>query len=229
MQHSSTTFGNSMTSGSGGTSSLAFLDLPLGDGKDTDSEIRYFDALEHQEHEPLHFEEKTLIPGPRADQGPSGWGPRVKKARRPAAPAEAWPQSRARKGSDWLSTVFLVALVLPLGAALGHFVSPAPPVVVLSPEFLEFDTVTVGETRALQLTLENRGEKPLEILGLTLTGADFGLGTEDCRAGALAPGATCDIQLAFRPSEMGPRKAELLVRSNGVDDLRVLPLLGTGG
>lgn len=217
-------------------SGALFLDLPLGDDADEGTEVRYFDALAPgTEVAPIVPE----IPAPAClslhhRRGLAGWGPRVQRRRAPRVVFEAAPSSRVRSTSHgtgrWLLALLILA-VLPLGVALGYYLSPAPPVAVLSPELLDFGAVAIGETVERQATLENRGEQVLKVVEVALIGgggAEFALLAEGCRGAVLEPGTSCPLRVAFRPMVEGSRRGEVVLRSNAVDGLRVLPLLGEG-
>jgi len=217
-------------------SGASFLDLPLGPDTDGGLEIRYFDA------HPPDSDVIPIVPKVSAPAGPSpglhqglgGWGPRVRRRRAPRAVFESSSSSdtgRASHGKGRWLVALLILATLPLGAALGYFLSLAPPVAVLSPELLDFGTVAVGETVERQAKLENRGEQVLSVVEVALSGgetADFALLAEGCRGAVLENGASCPLRVAFRPTAKGGRRAELLLRSNAVDGLRVLLLLGEG-
>jgi hypothetical protein len=213
-----------------------FLDLPLGPATEDGSEVRYFDALA------VGSDVVPIVPrfsqpiGPSQDlhEGLGGWGPRVRRRRAPQVDFESsrWRndgRSSHSKGR-WLVALLILA-ALPLGAALGYSLRLTPPVVVLSPEFLDFGVVAVGEIVELRATLENRGEQDLEVADIALVEegtVDFTLHSEGCRRAVLKPGVSCLVRLAFRPSEEGVRRAEVVLRSNAVDGIRVLPVLGRG-
>lgn len=212
------------------------LDLPLSPDPDGSSELRTFDAHSPNSDIPaiVPAVPNHALPSRPGDEQVQSWGPRVRRRRVPQAVFEApsAPDGRRRShGSGHWLVALLILAALPLGAALGYFLSLAPPVAVLSPELVDFGAVAVGEMAERQATLENRGEQVLRVLEVTLTGggaADFALLAEACRGAILKPHEGCLLRVAFRPGALGGRRAEILLRSNAVDGIRVLPILGEG-
>ncbi len=107
--------------------------------------------------------------------------------------------------------------------------------VTLSPNPATFPTAEpVGTASApLAITVTNSGGAPLTVntsTGLTIGGADagdFSLGTNTCTA-ALAPAATCTINVIFTPTVIGTRNATLSVASTAFGVPQVA-LQGVGG
>src|SRR5207247_4077641 len=75
---------------------------------------------------------------------------------------------------------------------------------------VDFGPVGVGATsRDARLTFQNLGATPATISAVNVVGAAAGdvvLAT-DCTGAVLAPGATCNVDLRFRPTTIGPRAA----------------------
>jgi hypothetical protein len=59
------------------------------------------------------------------------------------------------------------------------------------------------------VTLTNTSEQPLPILSITIAGQDFNQ-TNDCPS-ALAPGASCTIEVMFVPTASGTRNGSLII------------------
>jgi len=113
------------------------------------------------------------------------------------------------------------------------------PVVTLSPTSLGFGSVTVGTTSATQtLTVRNTGTAPLNVTAVTRNGsnaADFLLTTATatpCVGVSVAPGASCTVQVSFKPSATGLRSATLTLTHNPAGASQAtsstVPLSGTG-
>ncbi len=105
-----------------------------------------------------------------------------------------------------------------------------PATLSANPTSLAFPTQAVGAVPApLTLTLTNSGGVPAARLGFQITGsASFTTGATTCTA-ALAPAASCTVQVIFTPSTAGSSLATLTITSStaGVTPLTV-PLSGAG-
>jgi len=155
---------------------------------------------------------------PADDAPPSGDGP-------PEPPA------RSRRRSEWLWLLLLV-VALPLGAAAGYLLRPGPPVAVASAELVEVGTVRVGASgEAPAVVVSNRGESPLAVSELRLTGseaADFRVLADGCTGSLVAPGAGCEVRVGFVPGAAGRRRGRLELHSDAANSPLRLPLLGSG-
>lgn len=108
--------------------------------------------------------------------------------------------------------------------------------VATSPTSWSFGTVRVGrQSKATTVTVRNAGTGSLHVGSLTLTGAnpgDFaivsGAGT-NCANATLQVGATCTVQVVFRPTATGARSASLSIASDDPASPAGVPLTGTGG
>jgi subtilisin family serine protease/chitodextrinase len=102
------------------------------------------------------------------------------------------------------------------------------PSVQLAPGVLAFGSVAVGASAVQAVTLANAGNAVLEGIGLAVTpGADFSIASSTCGA-SLAPGASCEIAIAFAPSAPVARSGALSVASNAPGSPHLVPLGGTG-
>ncbi len=80
-------------------------------------------------------------------------------------------------------------------------------------------------------TITNTGTAPLQITGLTFTGADpqdFLITANSC-LGAIQPAASCAISVAFAPQGSGTRTATLSIVGNDPAGPASVTLAGTGG
>jgi hypothetical protein len=97
------------------------------------------------------------------------------------------------------------------------------------PDRGDFGGVAVGAMGMAQtFTVRNNGGSPLNMPMITLGGAapgDFTIGMNMCM-GAVAPGATCTVQVNFAPKAAGLRNASLLVTAGTLQTSA--PLSGTG-
>jgi predicted outer membrane repeat protein len=109
---------------------------------------------------------------------------------------------------------------------LGSFESG--PTADLSSLAVNFGDQQIGTTSGVQsVTLTNNGPVELVINDIALGGTNAGdfTETDDC-AGALAPGATCNMDTTFTPSEEGARSAEITVDT--ILGVQIIALTGNG-
>ncbi len=94
----------------------------------------------------------------------------------------------------------------------------------------DFGPVPVGTPYTKQLGIRNSGAEALNPLTIAITGtnaSDFSQ-TSNCES-TLAAGASCNIQLTFKPSVLGTRSATLtLTSTNAANSPQTVPLTGTG-
>ncbi len=79
--------------------------------------------------------------------------------------------------------------------------------------------------------LTSSGTVGVTISGLSISGpdaADFAIVSEDCPAGVLAPGASCDVTLSATPSVAGSRAGGLVISDDSVRSQRTIALTASG-
>jgi hypothetical protein len=110
-----------------------------------------------------------------------------------------------------------VSILLNLGAV---------PSVSLSPTSLSFPTQTIGTTSAVQrVTLTNTGTAALTISSITASGPFV----ERNGCGSNIPlGASCNINVQFRPLARGPASGSITVTDNAPNSPQTVALTGTG-
>jgi len=100
----------------------------------------------------------------------------------------------------------------------------------LSPTYLSFGSVAVGTASAAKtVTLTNVGTSALTIAGIAITGtnvADFAQ-THTCGS-SLAAGASCAINVKFKPTASGTRAAALSVSDSAAGSPQKVALYGVG-
>ncbi len=97
----------------------------------------------------------------------------------------------------------------------------------LSPSSLTFTALVVGSTSSPQaISVSNSGGANVNLQPATVS-ADYVLAANSCGA-ALAPGATCIIQVAFRPTASGDRPGQLVIPANVSGGQAVAALDGNG-
>jgi len=108
---------------------------------------------------------------------------------------------------------------------------PTPPTLVLAPASLSFGVVIVGTTSGPQVeTLTNPGGSELVINDVTITGTNTTDFDQSSTCGSsLGAGASCTINVAFTPSQLGPRSASITITDDAVAGSQSLSLAGVGG
>ena len=133
-----------------------------------------------------------------------------------------------------MSNFFRLAALL-IGAVLfstgSHAQTPPPFVQIsLTPTSLTFATLVIGTPGAAQqVTVKNVGPLPVLIGAIRLSGAngsDFAV-TQNCPQ-LFLDGATCTINVTFKPTAAGVRSASLDICDDSLTSARSVPLTGTG-
>ena len=97
----------------------------------------------------------------------------------------------------------------------------------LSASILTFGNEVVGTTSPAQaLMLSNYGTTALNIASVAVT-ADFGE-TDTCSGSSLASGASCTINVTFKPSTAGSASGTLSVTDDALSSPQIVLLSGTG-
>jgi hypothetical protein len=103
--------------------------------------------------------------------------------------------------------------------------TPNAPVLSASPSSLTFATQALNTTSASQaVTITNTGTAAATVSGVSVTG-DFAQ-TNTC--GSIAVGASCVVNVTFRPTASGTRTGTLTVTSNANNSPTTVALSGTG-
>jgi len=153
-------------------------------------------------------------------------------ANNPGVISNAFAANRGGMGSLF-NGKFSAAEIADLAAFIGNPDVTSAPAATLAPTSLAFGGTTVGQaSTALSTTLTNSGNAALNISALAVGGAnpgDFSISGGNCAAGAsVAAGASCNVQLVFRPTGAGARGAALNVSHNATGGTSSVALSGTG-
>lgn len=104
-----------------------------------------------------------------------------------------------------------------------------------SPASLDFGNQGVQTFgNPLRVTLTNNTDKPIGISGIDIAedGEDFVIdtnyGNDDCTAGAIEAGKSCNIRVAFFPLLAGTRTSFLLIAYDDADHPQKISLKGNG-
>jgi len=105
-------------------------------------------------------------------------------------------------------TILLLCLSLTSGAALAGVVH------TVNPTTFDYGDQLVGTASSAQtFTFTNEsGVSTINVTSVDLSGTnvgDFSIDSEDCTAGGIGPGATCDVDVSFGPTATGARSAAL--------------------
>lgn len=131
-----------------------------------------------------------------------------------------------------LSWAVCIGLLISAGAAQYGSLSPDPSTtagtfVKLEPESLDFGSQLVG-SQALPktVTVMNTGNSSIAIADILTSGIDFSQ-TNTCTQ-HLQPGASCAIQVSFKPAIGGERTATLQIDDSAPGSPQRVILTGTG-
>ena len=106
------------------------------------------------------------------------------------------------------------------------------PEAVVSPELLDFGQVPLGDTGGpLSVTVTSVGWPRLAIASVKKAGAnpgDFPVTDDGCSDATLRRGASCEIGVGFRPTEVGRRTATLVIADNTDASPHRVRLIGEG-
>jgi hypothetical protein len=144
-----------------------------------------------------------------------------------SSPAGTYPITCSGQSSTNYSITYVPG-TLTITAA----VSQGVPIASVAPGCISFGDVLVGTNCPTQpATLTNIGTASLTVYGITIIGpqaADFSQ-TNNCGT-SLAAGASCTINVGFKPSTVGPETATLSLNdnSNNVNSTQTVGLIGAG-
>ena len=107
--------------------------------------------------------------------------------------------------------------------------------IAMSPESLNFGTVTLGNTSQSQTVTLTNVATPVAVSIYTIgfggpAAADYLITNNTCARRMLQPGESCTIDVAFMPSVLGTRQAKLSVKHSGTGQTpQTVRLTGVGG
>lgn len=106
------------------------------------------------------------------------------------------------------------------------------PVASVSPAGVDFGTVVLkSKSNPVTVAVTNTGTSALHMGKESLSGTakgDYTISSENCQNQTLAPGATCQVTLVFRPSALGARSATLSFTDDAPGSPQAVQLTGTG-
>jgi Ca2+-binding RTX toxin-like protein len=122
----------------------------------------------------------------------------------------------------------------PVLTADGEAPPPPPPtptpIATVTPTSLSFGSQTVNTTSAaLSVTVTNTGTGDLTVDDATLSGTDAAMfGRSNGCTGALAPNASCTVDVTFTPASDGAKTATLSIAHNAAGTPSTVALSGSG-
>jgi hypothetical protein len=133
---------------------------------------------------------------------------------------------------NWFSPAICIGLLLASAGAQDANTSTKYPgaiasVVKLEPESLDFGSHPVGtETAPKTISVTNTGKSTIYIADILTSGIDFNQ-TNNC-VQSLAIGASCSIQVTFKPATTGERTATLHIDDSDLVSPQRITLTGIG-
>jgi len=132
-------------------------------------------------------------------------------------------------------TVLVAGGVGGITSSLEVFTFPGPvnrPDITVTPTSLDFGLVQLNSSAVQTVTVKNDGTVGLTTGNVTFGGANinqFSKAADKCSKKTLAPGASCTIDLRFKPTTIGVKTATFIIPSNDPDENPSgVPLGGTG-
>jgi len=105
---------------------------------------------------------------------------------------------------------------------------PGLPEIEVRPEFLAFDPLLAGQSVSRSITISNDGHGPLEITSISVPNGPFSIANDLCSTVALAPAASCSLEVVFAPQTTGTENVGLNIQSNDPDNPGLtVPLSGS--
>lgn len=146
-----------------------------------------------------------------------------------AGASASW--TRLTSATNWTSVLNSGFNDIPMwGVTTRASITPAP-AVSLNPVSLTFANQVISTTSASQsVTLTNNGNASLNVTSISLTGtnpADFTISSNTCGT-TLAQGNACVVQVAFKPTALASRSANLTFTTNASTSPDNVTLSGTG-
>ena len=97
----------------------------------------------------------------------------------------------------------------------------------ISPASLDFGELAVGsQSQRITVTISNPGTATVALQDVLLSGMDFSE-TTDCGP-SLAPGASCTMQVSFKPAIPGERVGNLAISGTDSGSPHFVAVVGTG-
>jgi hypothetical protein len=84
-----------------------------------------------------------------------------------------------------------------------------------TPGSVTFGTVAIGQTGTARVSLQNRGIAPVQVSNLNINQQSFSVSGNTLPA-TIAPGATYNVAIQFKPSASGPTSGQLVVETGAV-------------
>jgi hypothetical protein len=114
--------------------------------------------------------------------------------------------------------------------AVSFAISPLAPVISFSVSTVGFSRQQIGTSSSAQtVSIQNPGTAPLNILGVSITGANSAsFQQKNSCPTTLSPGANCAVSAVFAPVSSGAQSASLTFTDNAAGSPHSVSLTGTG-
>jgi len=99
---------------------------------------------------------------------------------------------------------------------IGTGISAAMPA-INDPGSVDFGDQVISISATRVLTILSTGSAPLNVSGMTLSGADAGSFSTSGTCTTIAAGASCAINITFTPTSLGAKSAQLIISSDAVN------------
>ena len=140
---------------------------------------------------------------------------------------------RGEPQMNFLSAYVSNQNALDIAAYLANPNASGVPAIAVAPTSVTFTSTYVGSASAIAaVTVSNSGTANLVLSSVSVSGAnaaEFRIETSStCRAGStLTPGASCRVNLSFRPTTIGAKSSALTIAHNAAGATSSVPLTGS--
>ena len=106
------------------------------------------------------------------------------------------------------------------------------PQISASPAYIDFGSISLGNTSTQTITLSSTGNVDLVIGTIALSGTNqgkFSIQNDNCSGRTVAPSGNCALDIFFSPTSLGAKSASLSIPSNATDTPTLFLSLGGAG
>jgi hypothetical protein len=127
----------------------------------------------------------------------------------------------------WLIAVFGICLVALAATSELTSGQTAPDSLTIFPASLDFGDHTVGsQSQPATITIANPTQADIKLTEILLSGIDFSKQTNCGKS--LAPGASCTVQVVFKPAISGQRIGNVAITGSDSGSPHFVAVVGTG-
>ena len=126
-----------------------------------------------------------------------------------------------------VTLIMLMSLVIfSCGIEVSSTAPEIPAVIVFSTASVAFDSVQVGSSKSLELSITNNGDVTLNVLDITTSEGEFSVTSQT--SFSVNAGSSENVTVVFNPDSTGLRSGILTVESDAKNQPSTLNLSGTG-